>query len=124
MPIINIQIIQGHSTTQKTDLLKNMTQAVVDSISAPLASVRVVIQEVERENVIVAGVLGSDMALATVGLISGRTEEQKAALIAALAHSVETSIGLSVQNVRVILLDTPTTDMGVAGGKTAKAAGR
>ena len=124
MPIINIQIIQGYSATQKTDLLKNMTQAVVDSISAPLASVRVVIQEVERENVIVAGVLGSDMALATVGLISGRTEEQKAALIAALAHSVEKSIGLSIQNVRVILLDTPTTDMGVAGGKTAKAAGR
>ena len=124
MPIINIQIIQGHSATQKTDLLKNMTQAVVDSISAPLATVRVVIQEVERENVIVAGVLGSDMALATVGLISGRTEEQKAALIAALANSVEKSIGLSIQNVRVILLDTPTTDMGVAGGKTAKAAGR
>ena len=115
---------RGYSATQKTDLLKNMTQAVVDSISAPLASVRVVIQEVERENVIVAGVLGSDMALATVGLISGRTEEQKAALIAALANSVEKSIGLSIQNVRVILLDTPTTDMGVAGGKTAKAAGR
>jgi 4-oxalocrotonate tautomerase family enzyme len=124
MPIINIQIIQGHSATQKTDLLKNMTQAVVDSIGAPLASVRVVIQEVMRENVIVAGELGKDMALATVGLIAGRTEEQKAALIAALAHSVETSIGLSIQNVRVILLDTPTTDMGVAGGKTAKAAGR
>ena len=124
MPIINIQIIQGHSATQKTDLLKNMTQAVVDSIGAPLASVRVVIQEVMRENVIVAGVLGTDMALATVGLISGRTEEQKAALIAALANSVETSIGLSTQNVRVILLDTPATDMGVAGGKTAKAAGR
>lgn len=124
MPIINIQIIQGHTATQKTDLLKNMTQAVVDSIHAPLASVRVVIQEVLREHVIVAGELGKDMALATVGLISGRTEEQKADLIAALANAVEQSIGLSVQNVRVILLDTPATDMGVAGGRTAKAAGR
>ncbi len=124
MPIINLQIMQGHTAVQKTELLKNMTQAVVDSISAPLASVRVVIQEVPRENVIVAGELGKDMALATVGLIAGRTEDQKAALIAALAASVEQSIGLSIQNVRVILLDTPTTDMGVAGGKTAKAAGR
>lgn len=124
MPIINVQIMQGHSVVQKTALLKNMTQAVVDSISAPLASVRVVIQEVPRENVIVAGELGKDMALATVGLISGRTQDQKAALIAALANSVEQSIGLSIQNVRVILLDTPTTDMGVAGGQTAKAAGR
>jgi 4-oxalocrotonate tautomerase family enzyme len=124
MPIINIQIMQGHTATQKTALLKNMTQAVVESISAPLASVRVVIQEVPHENVIVAGELGKEMALAIVGLISGRTEELKAALIAALANSVEQSIGLSTQNVRVILVDTPTIDMGVAGGRTAKAAGR
>jgi len=124
MPIINIQIMQGHTAAQKTALLKNMTQAVVESISAPLASVRVVIQEVPHENVIVAGELGKEMALAIVGLISGRTEELKAALIAALANSVEQSIGLSTQNVRVILVDTPTIDMGVAGGRTAKAAGR
>ncbi len=124
MPIINIQIMQGHTVAQKTALLKNMTQAVVESISAPLASVRVVIQEVPHENVIVAGELGKEMALAIVGLISGRTEELKAALIAALANSVEQSIGLSTQNVRVILVDTPTIDMGVAGGRTAKAAGR
>ena len=124
MPIINIQIMQGHSAEQKTALLKNMTQAVVDSIAAPLPSVRVVILETPRENVIVGGELGQDMALATVGLISGRTEELKAALVAALANAVEKSIGLSIQNVRTIILDTPTTDMGVSGGRTAKAAGR
>ena len=124
MPIINIQIMQGHSAEQKIALLKNMTQAVIDSIAAPLPSIRVVILETPRENVIVGGELGKDMALATVGLISGRTEELKAALVAALANAVEKSIGLSIQNVRTIILDTPTTDMGVAGGRTAKAAGR
>jgi 4-oxalocrotonate tautomerase len=124
MPILNVQLIQGHTSAQKTELLKKLTQAVVDSISAPLASVRVVIQEVPRENVIVAGELGKDMALITVGLISGRTEELKAALVLALANATEQAIGLSVQNVRTIIFDTPATDMGVAGGRTAKAAGR
>jgi hypothetical protein len=33
-------------------------------------------------------------------------------------------VGISTQNVRVVLYDIPKTDLGVAGGKTALAAGR
>ena len=124
MPILNVQIMQGHSVSQKADLLRNMTQAIVDSVKAPLHTVRVVLEEVPTHHVIVAGEMGKPMALVTANLIEGRTEELKAALIHALAHAVEQSIGLSIQDVRVILYDIPKTDIGVAGGKTAKAAGR
>jgi hypothetical protein len=41
-----------------------------------------------------------------------------------MANAVEAAIGVSTQNVRSILFDLPTTDVGVAGGRTAKAAGR
>jgi len=124
MPILNVQIMQGHSVSQKADLLRNMTQAIVDSVKAPLHTVRIVLEEVPTHHVIVAGEMGKPMALVTANLIEGRTEELKAALIHALAHAVEQSIGLSIQDVRVILYDIPKTDIGVAGGKTAKAAGR
>jgi len=122
--MLNVQIIQGYNPAQKTDLLKKLTQSVMDSVSAPLASIRVVIQEVSRENVMVAGELGHEMVMITVGLIHGRSDELKAALISAMANAVEAALGVSTQNVRVILFDTPTTDIGVAGGRTAKAAGR
>jgi len=89
-----------------------------------LHTVRIVLEEVPPHHVIVAGEMGKPMALVTANLIEGRTEELKAALIQALAHAVEQSIGLSIQDVRVILYDIPKTDIGVAGGKTAKAAGR
>ena len=124
MPILNVQIMQGHSVSQKADLLRNMTQAIVDSVKAPLHTVRIVLEEVPTHHVIVAGEMGKPMALVTANLIEGRTEDLKAALIHALAHAVEQSIGLSIQDVRVILYDIPKTDIGVAGGKTAKAAGR
>jgi len=124
MPILNVQIMQGHSVSQKADLLRNMTQAIVDSVKAPLHTVRIVLEEVPTHHVIVAGEMGKPMVLVTANLIEGRTEELKAALIHALAHAVEQSIGLSIQDVRVILYDIPKTDIGVAGGKTAKAAGR
>jgi 4-oxalocrotonate tautomerase family enzyme len=122
--MLNVQILQGHSAAKKTDLLKKLTQSVVDSIGAPLASVRVVLQEIPAEHVIVAGEIGKEMVMITVGLIRGRTEDQKAAVIAAMFEAAEQAIGVSKQNIRVILFDRPATDFGVAGGITAKAAGR
>ena len=124
MPMLNVQILQGHSAAKKTDLLKKLTQSVVDSIGAPLASIRVVLQEIPAEHVIVAGEIGHEMVMITVGLIRGRTEDQKAAVIAAMFEATEQAIGVSKQNIRVILFDRPATDFGVAGGVTAKAAGR
>lgn len=124
MPMLNVQILQGHSAAKKTDLLKKLTQSVVDSIGAQLASVRAVLQEIQPEHVIVAGEIGKEMVMITVGLIRGRTEDQKAALIAAIFEATEQAIGVSKQNIRVILFDRPATDFGVAGGVTAKAAGR
>ena len=124
MPILNVQISQGCSPSQKTALLQKMTQAVVDSVAAPLASIRIVLQEIPPEHVIVAGELGKQMALVTANLIQGRSDELKAALIEALANAVEQAAGISAQNVRVVLYDIPKTDLGVAGGKTALAAGR
>ena len=124
MPILNVQISQGSSALQKTALLQKMTQAVVDSVGAPLASIRIVLQEVPPEHVMVAGEVGKEMALVTANLIEGRTDALKAALIAALANAIEQATGISTQNVRVVLYDIPKTDLGVAGGRTALAAGR
>ncbi|MDD7990603.1 tautomerase family protein, partial [Achromobacter xylosoxidans] len=62
MPILNVQIMQGHSAAQKTALLKAASQAVVESIAAPLSSVRIVLQEIPAEHVIVAGEIGKAMA--------------------------------------------------------------
>lgn len=124
MPILNVQISQGSSALQKTALLQKMTQAVVDSVGAPLASIRIVLQEVPPEHVMVAGEVGKEMALVTANLIEGRTDALKAALIAALANAIEQATGISTQNVRIVLYDIPKTDLGVAGGRTALAAGR
>ncbi|HBL64604.1 MAG TPA: 4-oxalocrotonate tautomerase, partial [Achromobacter sp.] len=84
MPILNVQILQGHSAAQKAALLRAASDAVVQSIAAPLPSVRIVLQEVPAENVIVAGEIGKRMVRVDVALIEGRDEAKKAALIAAL----------------------------------------
>lgn len=124
MPILTIKIPAGHSTAQKAALLKGLTDAVLKSLNAPLSSIRVSIDEIPPENTIVAGVLGQPNALVHAELIAGRSEERKAALIAEVAKAVEQALGLSTEHTRVLIQDYPTTDMGVAGGISAKAAGR
>lgn len=124
MPILNILLNQNTTPAQKNQLLEDVSQAVVDSLGAPVSSVRVSLQTVDVQHVIVAGEIGKTMAQVDACLLPGRTEEQKQALIAAVSRAVADSIGVSDQDSRIIIHDIPTTDMGVAGGISAAVAGR
>lgn len=124
MPILNIKIPTGHSNAQKAALLKGLSDGVIKSLNAPLHTIRITIEEVVPEHTIVAGELGKPNALIHAALIEGRSEELKAALIAELAKAVQDAIGLSTEHTRVLIQNYPTTDLGVAGGISAKASGR
>lgn len=63
------------------------------------------------------------MPIMQVFLVEGRTEEQKARLIASLTEAAVNSLNAPVESVRVIITEMPRTDFGIAG-KTAKALGR
>lgn len=124
MHIINLQLSAGCTAAQKTDLLKKASQVVVETVNAPLPTVRIALQEIEHDHAIVAGEIGTRMATFVVYLIVGRTEEQKAALIAGLNKVTAETAGISDQHVRILVHDMPKTDIGMAGGLSAKAAGR
>nr|MBF0686001.1 tautomerase family protein [Pseudomonas sp.] len=76
------------------------------------------------EFTMVAGELGASPLLFVAYLIEGRDADKKAALIAALNKAASESLNMSAQDTRVIIQDVPKTDMGVAGGISALAAGR
>lgn len=124
MPIFTIQIPTGYTNDQKALLLNGVTKAVIESIQAPLPSIRANLLEVPPENTIVSGEIGQVMTLIHGALIVGRTESQKSALIAALSQTVQDTIGISTQHTRVLIHDFEKTDLGVAGGISAKASGR
>lgn len=124
MPILTVHLTAGHTPAQKTALLEQATQAVTESINAPLSSIRMVLQEYAADSTIVAGEMGARQLLFMVYLIEGRTPELKAALIAGLHKAATASIGISSDDVRVVVRDVPKTDMGMAGGISALAAGR
>ncbi len=124
MPYVTISASQHFSAGQKKQLLQGASDAVVQSIGAPLASVRVMLHDLPETHYLNAGQFGTDAVMFVVDFIEGRTEEQKAALIAALSRAGSEATGLSEDEVRVRLVDFPKTNMGVAGGISAKAKGR
>lgn len=124
MPIITAHLPAGYSAAQKAKFLEQSTQAVTESLGAPLHSVRITLQEYSAENTIVAGEIGAKHVLYIAYLIEGRTNELKSALIAALDKVATACLELTSDDVRVIVRDVPKSDMGVAGGISALAAGR
>jgi len=60
MPLIEIHLLEGRSDEQKKVLLTAVTQAVHDSIGAPLETIRVWIQEMPPKEFMAGGVLAAD----------------------------------------------------------------
>lgn len=50
MPIANILILEGRTTADKQMLIRAVTAAIADSLHAKPESVRVIIQEVSKDN--------------------------------------------------------------------------
>jgi 4-oxalocrotonate tautomerase len=63
------------------------------------------------------------MPIARVSIMDGRTDEEKAALIAAVTEALHQSIGAPYENIRVLIDEVPRTQWGI-GGRTAQALGK
>ncbi|TAL91552.1 MAG: tautomerase [Candidimonas sp.] len=124
MPYVTITATQGLSSDQKKQLLERSSKAVVDSIGAPQASVRVMLHELPREHYLDAGQFGAATVMYQVEFIVGRTEELKSALIASLSKTAGEVTGIPERDIRVRLIDFPKENMGMAGGVSAKKMGR
>lgn len=55
MPIVNIQMMEGRTDEQKTALIREVTDAVMSSISAPEESIRVLINEIPKQHFGIGG---------------------------------------------------------------------
>jgi len=60
MPLIEVHLLEGRTNDQKKALMKAITQAVHESIGAPLPSIRIWLQELPPTEYMVAGELYAD----------------------------------------------------------------
>jgi 4-oxalocrotonate tautomerase len=55
MPIVTINILEGRTKEQKTNLIKNVSSAVMETLAVPPDSVRVIINEMPFDHYGIAG---------------------------------------------------------------------
>jgi phenylpyruvate tautomerase PptA (4-oxalocrotonate tautomerase family) len=123
MPIVTVIIPAGQPRAARQAFLQAATQAVTDSVAAPVGSVRVYLQEVLDENVLIAAESIGHHALISVALITGRSDAAKAAMISGLNDAAIQHLGADGHQVRVVLYDIPPSDMGMAHGQSAQSRG-
>jgi len=135
MPNLNLYLVEGYSDEQKARLFARMTDAVVLSLDAPRASVRIFLVELAKKHVSIGGITLSALCeqeaphlvhggpTILVMLISGRSEAQKSHLIASLTAAVGEVLDIPPDPIRIIVGDIPSSDFGM-NGVTAKSLGR
>src|SRR3546814_3981064 len=99
---VTISITPGFSAAQKKQLMQRSSDAVEQSIGAPLASIRVLLHELQDGCYLNAGEFNTPGLMFVVDFIAGRTVEQQAALIAALSRDGTELTGIPETEVREI----------------------
>lgn len=124
MPFLNITATPGFSEDQKRQLLQRSSDTVVETLGSKPSSVHITLHELPKGHYFSDNQFDTLMVMYEIGLIAGRTEEQKAALIAALGKTAHAATGVAESEVRTRIIDFPNTDIGMPNGITAKQAGR
>ena len=124
MPTLEVYLPQGYADERKAQLIEGLTAATVQAIGALAESVRILLTELAAANAGLGGKLTpAALPVAIAILIAGRTDAQKAALIAQLSEAMSAILDVPLPATRVMIKDIPNTDFGL-GGKTARALGR
>jgi 4-oxalocrotonate tautomerase len=63
MPIVQISLLPGRTPEKKEELIKNVTNAIADTLQIPKERVHIVLNEVPKENIGRGGVPLSKMDL-------------------------------------------------------------
>ncbi len=61
MPLVHISMFKGRTMEQRREMVKEVTDSLVKTLQCDKEAVRIVIREVERDDVSVGGVLYSDL---------------------------------------------------------------
>jgi len=123
MPMMKAHIQQGFSQEQKAAALAGYTRAIEKSLDTPLPTIRVMLEALGEGCSAVAGVIDAELVIIEVFMMEGRTERQRADLIAGLTDASASALGVSGASVRVLIHDMPKINVGI-GGQSAKALGR
>jgi 4-oxalocrotonate tautomerase family enzyme len=123
MPLIQIDLMEGHPSTTHRLLVERCTALFAEIVSAPIERFRAFVNLVPADQWALGGVVATTKVspLIRIDLMVGRPPELLHRLIVELSALVAEILHIPVADTRVYITEIPTTHWGI-GGVPASAA--
>lgn len=113
MPIVRVDVTGPKPLEYKTAVLRGVREAVVAHLNAPDERVSVRVCETECDCVDAPSWRSDRFTVVEVWLFAGRTDEAKAACVAALRDNLGAAPGVPAHDISVIFSDRTPSDLHV-----------
>ena len=117
MPLIQIDLMEGHDDAVHRELLERCTALYADAVSAPIERFRSQVNVVAATQWAAGGVVAPTRVspLIRISLMAGRPPELLRELMADMSALVAEILDISIDDTRVLVTEIPPTHWGIGG---------
>jgi phenylpyruvate tautomerase PptA (4-oxalocrotonate tautomerase family) len=119
MPLVKIDIIEGHSQPYKSALLEGVHRALVTAFKIPEEDRNQRLNELPEINFEKRRERSKDFTIIEIIVFKGRSLEAKKGLYAEIAKNLAANPGIAGDDIIVVLNEQPLENWGVHGGQAA-----
>ncbi len=119
MPLVKVEILKGKSDSYKKTLLDCIHQSLVSAIGIPDNDRMQRLYELDAANFETKDDKTDAFTLIEITLFMGRSREAKKKLYGTLVSSLKGSLGISPDDVFIVLHEVPLENWGIRGGQMA-----
>jgi len=119
MPLVHIDVQQGHSAAYRRAILDGVHAALVQCFKIPDRDRNQVLREHAAENFDRPPGRSDNFTMVQITAFSGRSREAKRDLFAAVVRNLQTAPGIDPLDVFIVLCEPPRDNWGIRGGQQA-----
>jgi phenylpyruvate tautomerase PptA (4-oxalocrotonate tautomerase family) len=121
MPLVQIDVQQGHSTAHRRAILDGVHAALVECFKIPDHDRHQVLREHAAENFDRPPGKSENVTVVQLFAFAGRSREAKRDLFAAIVRNLQRAPGIDPLDVFIVLCEPPRDNWGIRGGQQASA---
>jgi phenylpyruvate tautomerase PptA (4-oxalocrotonate tautomerase family) len=119
MPLVQIDVQQGHSTAHRRAILDSVHAALVECFKIPDHDRHQVLREHAAENFDRPPGKSDNVTVVQLFAFAGRSREAKRDLFAAIVRNLQRAPGIDPLDVFIVLCEPPRDNWGIRGGQQA-----
>lgn len=119
MPLVHIDVLQGHSVAHRRAILDGVHAALVECFKIPDRDRNQVLREHAADNFDRPPGRSDNFTVVQVLAFPGRSREAKRDLFAAIVRNLQQAPGIDPRDMFIVICEPPLDNWGIRGGQQA-----